>query len=100
MAPGMHGSDTRLLRNRLATTALGFAFATGLFMSGCASDPVSQKKINDRNVRMSHTIEGMKRSEERHPEKLERTMSDISRDEAQKKEQYRETMRTLGDRFW
>ena len=68
--------------------------------TACANDPVSQKRIQQRNEARARTIERMKRSEARHPAKLDYRMRDISRDHQRKKVEFQETMRTLGDRFW
>lgn len=80
----------------LGACLLGICFAA----TGCQLDPVSKAKIKDREDRMAHTIKLMKQSEARHPEKLRYRMRDISETEARKRAQFRETMRTLGDRFW
>lgn len=92
--------DSRPHKTSLGLFTLGLAAALVVVGFGCASDPASQKRIQSRNERVSRTIEGIQRSEARHPEKLDRFMKDVSRDQAQKEKQYRETMRTLGDRFW
>lgn len=78
----------------------GLLLFGGLAMNGCANDPVSRKRIAERNAAVDKRIESIRRAESRHPERLERTMRDISRDRERKKVEYRETMRTLGDRFW
>jgi hypothetical protein len=72
----------------------------GVLLAGCANDPVSQNRIKRRNAAVDRRIKEIEKSESRHPARLESTMQDISRDRERKKVQYRETMRTIGDRFW
>ena len=98
----------RPARVNSAPTRFGFCarcwslLLTIFFMAslGCASDPVSQARIQQRNARVDRTVTKIKQSEARRPAKFDDTMKDISRDQERKKAQFRETMRTLGDRFW
>lgn len=86
-------NGTRWLLAMLILGLLGFA-------AGCANDPASQKRIAYREAHINRDIERAKKSEARRPERLQKTMRDISRSQERKKAQYEEMVRTLGDRFW
>ncbi len=95
---------SKIAQNRITETGgrvlAGLLLLAGLIFLGCANDPVSRKRIAERNAAVDKRIESIRRAESRHPERLDRTMRDISRDKERKKVEYRETMRTIGDRFW
>ncbi|GEM_PF-3848034 len=98
-----HTTRQRSIHARFGTRSrlCGLLLAITLLASpGCASDPVSQDRIRQRNARVDRTVTKIKQSEARRPAKFDDTMKDISRDQERKKAQFRETMRTLGDRFW
>ena len=86
--------------NTTRRVILGFAALFALATLGCANDPVSRKRIQRRNAAVERRIYRLEESEARHPARLEQTMKDISRDRERKKAEYRESIRTAGDRFW
>lgn len=74
--------------------------AGALFMSGCASEPASQRRIEIRNQSRADTIQGVRDAEARHPAKLQQRLDDNRKYEARKADDYRESRRLAGDRFW
>ncbi len=71
-----------------------------LMVSGCASNPWSQRRIQAREVAIQTTCQEIGKSEARRPDRLREAVRDIERKHQRDAVRFQDRANRAGDRIW